>query len=182
VLLLNRPIAFSIIRNALDYSTARTIATSLVHSKLDYCKSLLLILNLPKNQLDRLQLTSSNVFTGSKLNNVSDVKFYLSPIVKFRSLCDDGNQLARPACEWTLYQRNELVIFERAARIDTWTKRRPVELLSRYCYLNYCTTATGNDGAIFNYSPSMQGRHAMRTCLISVTYYVFHWFTFYIDT
>jgi hypothetical protein len=42
------------IRPILDQTTARTIATALVHSKLDYCNSL--FLNLPANQLDRLQL------------------------------------------------------------------------------------------------------------------------------
>ena len=42
------------IRPILDQTTARNIATALVHSKLDYCNSL--FLNLPANQLDRLQL------------------------------------------------------------------------------------------------------------------------------
>ena len=42
------------IRHTLDYSTAQTIATSLIHSKVDYCNSL--FLNLPRYQLDRLQL------------------------------------------------------------------------------------------------------------------------------
>jgi len=42
------------IRNTLDYNTAQTIATSLIHSKVDYCNSL--FLNLPRTQLDRLQL------------------------------------------------------------------------------------------------------------------------------
>jgi len=42
------------IRNAHDFSTARTIATSPIHSKLDYCNSL--FLNLPQSQLGRLQL------------------------------------------------------------------------------------------------------------------------------
>jgi len=40
--------------NTLDYSIAQTIATSLIHSKVDYCNSL--FLNLPRCQLDRLQL------------------------------------------------------------------------------------------------------------------------------
>ena len=42
------------IRNTLDHQTAKTIATSLIHSKLDYCNSL--FLNLPRSQLDRLEL------------------------------------------------------------------------------------------------------------------------------
>ena len=42
------------IRNTLDHSTAQIIATSLIHSKVDYCNSL--FLNLPRSQLDRLQL------------------------------------------------------------------------------------------------------------------------------
>ena len=42
------------IRSTLDYTTAQTIATSLIHSKVDYCNSL--FLNLPRGQLDRLQL------------------------------------------------------------------------------------------------------------------------------
>jgi len=37
-----------------DLTTAKTIATSLIHSKVDYCNSL--YLNLPRTQLDRLQL------------------------------------------------------------------------------------------------------------------------------
>ena len=41
------------IRPCLDYYTAANIATSLVHSKLDYCNSL--YLNLPKNEINRLQ-------------------------------------------------------------------------------------------------------------------------------
>lgn len=41
------------IRPCLDHATATTIATSLVHSKLDYCNSL--YLNLPKNELNRIQ-------------------------------------------------------------------------------------------------------------------------------
>jgi hypothetical protein len=41
------------IRPCLDYHTAANIAASLVHSKLDYCNSL--YLNLPKNELNRLQ-------------------------------------------------------------------------------------------------------------------------------
>ena len=42
------------IRSTIDQTTASTIATSLIHSKVDYCNSLLL--NLPANQTNRLQL------------------------------------------------------------------------------------------------------------------------------
>ena len=42
------------IRTFLDQTTARNIATALIHSKLDCCNSI--FLNLPANQLDRLQL------------------------------------------------------------------------------------------------------------------------------
>jgi len=42
------------IKNSIDLTTAKTIATSLIHSKVDYCNSL--YLNLPRTQLDRLQL------------------------------------------------------------------------------------------------------------------------------
>jgi Reverse transcriptase (RNA-dependent DNA polymerase) len=42
------------LRPILDQTTASNIATALIHSKLDYCNSL--FLNLPANQLDRLQL------------------------------------------------------------------------------------------------------------------------------
>ena len=41
------------IRSSVDLPTATTIAVSLIHSKLDYCNSL--FLNLPNNQLDKLQ-------------------------------------------------------------------------------------------------------------------------------
>jgi hypothetical protein len=39
---------------SLDQTTACNIATALIYSKLDYCNSV--FLNLPANQLDRLQL------------------------------------------------------------------------------------------------------------------------------
>jgi hypothetical protein len=42
------------LRPILDQTTARNNATALIDSKLDYCNSL--FLNLPANQLDRLQL------------------------------------------------------------------------------------------------------------------------------
>jgi len=42
------------IRSTLDSTTGKTIAASLIHSKVDYCNSL--FLNLPRSQLDRLQL------------------------------------------------------------------------------------------------------------------------------
>ena len=41
------------IRNTLDHTTAKTIVTSLTHSRLHYCNSH--FLNIPSNQLDRLQ-------------------------------------------------------------------------------------------------------------------------------
>jgi hypothetical protein len=47
------------IRPCLDHTTAANIATSLVHSKLDYCNSL--YLNLPKNELNRLQLIQNTL-------------------------------------------------------------------------------------------------------------------------
>ena len=81
-------------RNTLDHKTACTIATSLIHSKLDYCNSL--YLNISNQQLNRLQLFStlllvlsqklqnsitiitpiSNHFTGSKLRNAYNTKFF----------------------------------------------------------------------------------------------------------
>ena len=42
------------IRSTLDFATDRTIATSLIHTKVNYWNSL--FLNLPRSQLDRLQL------------------------------------------------------------------------------------------------------------------------------
>ena len=42
------------IRPFLNQTAARNITTVLIHSKLDYCNSI--FLNLPANQLDRLQL------------------------------------------------------------------------------------------------------------------------------
>ena len=42
------------IRNTLDFKTAKITATTLIHSKVDYSNSL--FLNLPRCQLDRLQL------------------------------------------------------------------------------------------------------------------------------
>jgi Reverse transcriptase (RNA-dependent DNA polymerase) len=42
------------LRPIFDKTTAHNVATALIHSKLDYCNSL--FLNLPANQLDRLQL------------------------------------------------------------------------------------------------------------------------------
>ena len=47
------------IRYTLDLKTASVIATSLVHSKLDYCNSL--YLNLPQNQISRLQLLQNSL-------------------------------------------------------------------------------------------------------------------------
>ena len=47
------------IRPYLDSNTARTIVTSIVHSKLDYCNSL--YYNLPKSQINRLQLIQNSL-------------------------------------------------------------------------------------------------------------------------
>jgi len=65
------------IRNTLYYSTAQTIATSLIHSMVDYCNSL--FLNLPRCQLDRLQL-----ILNSAARAVSKTPRYrhISPILK----------------------------------------------------------------------------------------------------
>ena len=65
------------IRNTLDYTAAQTIATSLIHSKVDYCNSL--FLNLPRSQLDRLQL-----ILNSAARAVSKTpKFtHISPVLK----------------------------------------------------------------------------------------------------
>jgi hypothetical protein len=46
------------LKPTLDQTTARNIVTALIHSKLDYCNSL--FLNLPANQLDRLQLVPNS--------------------------------------------------------------------------------------------------------------------------
>ena len=81
------------IRNTLDHKTACTIATYLIHSKLDYCNSL--YLNISNQQINRLQsfstpqlvlsqklqnsitlLLISNHFTGSKLRNAYNTKFF----------------------------------------------------------------------------------------------------------
>jgi len=95
------------IRNTLDSSTAKTIATSLIHSKVDYCNSL--FLNLPKCELDRLQLILnstalelfirlqnsltllqlSSLFIGLKLMSAFLIKFYLSPT----NVCSSTNLL-----------------------------------------------------------------------------------------
>ena len=65
------------IRNTLDSSTAKTIATSLIHSKVDYCNSL--FLNLPKCELDRLQLIlNSTARAVSKTPKFS----YITPTLK----------------------------------------------------------------------------------------------------
>lgn len=65
------------IRNTLDHSTAQTIATSLIHSKVDYCNSL--FLNLPRCQLDRLQLILNSAARAvSKTPRFSRI----SPILK----------------------------------------------------------------------------------------------------
>jgi len=47
------------IRPYLDFKTASTVATSIVHSKHDYCNSL--YYNLPKSQINRLQLVQNSL-------------------------------------------------------------------------------------------------------------------------
>jgi len=63
------------IRSTLDSTTAKTIATSLIHSKVDYCNSL--FLNLPRSQLDRLQLilnsTARAVSKSPRFTHISPV-------------------------------------------------------------------------------------------------------------
>jgi len=63
------------IRKSLDQPTARTIATALIHSKLDYCNSL--CLNLPSNQIHRLQLiqnaTARAVTNSAKHHHITPV-------------------------------------------------------------------------------------------------------------
>jgi hypothetical protein len=58
-----------------DQTTDRNIATALIHSKLDYCNSL--FLNLPANQLDRLQLVLNSaaraVTNTPKLHHITPV-------------------------------------------------------------------------------------------------------------
>jgi len=49
--------------NTLHSTTAKTIATSLIHSKVDYYNSL--FLNLPRSQLDRLQLILNSAARAS---------------------------------------------------------------------------------------------------------------------
>ena len=65
------------LRPILDQTTARNFATALIHSKLDYCNSL--FLNLPANQLDRLQL----VLNSAARAVTNTPKFHhLTPILK----------------------------------------------------------------------------------------------------
>ena len=65
------------LRPILDHTTARSIATALIHSKLDYCNSL--FLNLPANQLDRLQL----VLNSAARAVTKTPKFrHITPILK----------------------------------------------------------------------------------------------------
>ena len=65
------------IRNTLDSTTAKTIATSLIYSKVDYCNSL--FLNLPRCQLDRLQLILNSA--ASAVSNIPRFT-YISPVLK----------------------------------------------------------------------------------------------------
>jgi len=65
------------IRNALDFSTARSIATSRIHSKLDNCNSL--FVNLPQSQFGRLQLIqNSSARAVSKTSKFA----HISPVLK----------------------------------------------------------------------------------------------------
>jgi hypothetical protein len=67
------------LRPILDQTTARNIATALIHSKLDYCNSL--FLNLPANQLDRLQLVLNSaahaVTSTPKCHHITPILKYL---------------------------------------------------------------------------------------------------------
>jgi hypothetical protein len=65
------------IRNTLDSTTAKTIATSLIHSKVDYCSSL--FLNLPRSQLDRLQLILNS---AARAVSRTPRLTHISPILK----------------------------------------------------------------------------------------------------
>jgi Reverse transcriptase (RNA-dependent DNA polymerase) len=65
------------LRPILDQTTARNIATTLIHSKLDNCNSL--FLNLPANQLDRLEL----VLNSAARAVTNTQKFHhITPILK----------------------------------------------------------------------------------------------------
>jgi len=63
--------------NTLDYFTAQTIATNLIHSKVNYCNSL--FLNLPRCQLDRLQLILNS---AARAVSKTPCFSHLSPIPK----------------------------------------------------------------------------------------------------
>jgi hypothetical protein len=65
---------FRRLRPILDQTTARNIATALIHSKLDYCNSL--FLNLPANQLDRLQLVLNSA--ARAVTNTQKISSYNS--------------------------------------------------------------------------------------------------------
>jgi len=58
-----------------------TIATSLVHSQLDYCYSL--FLNLPKSQLNRLQLILNS---SARAVSKSPQFFHITPLLNFHWL------------------------------------------------------------------------------------------------
>jgi len=64
------------IRNTIDLTTAKTIATSLIHSKVTTA-ILSLYLNLPRTQLDRLQLILNSaaraVYRTPRFNHISPV-------------------------------------------------------------------------------------------------------------
>jgi len=59
--------------------TACTIATSLIHSKIDYCNSILL--NLPANQTNRLQLVLNSA-DRAVIKNLNFITLLFTPILK----------------------------------------------------------------------------------------------------
>ena len=65
------------IRHYLDLKTASTIATSIVHSKLDYCNSL--YSNLPKSQINRLQLIQNSL---ARVVVKAPKSCHISPVLK----------------------------------------------------------------------------------------------------
>jgi hypothetical protein len=66
------------LRPILDQTTARNIATALIHFKIDYCNSL--FLNLPANQLDRLQLVLN--YAACAVTNTPKLH-HITPILKY---------------------------------------------------------------------------------------------------
>jgi len=66
---------FRRIRNSLDSITAKTVAISAIYSKVHYCN--VLFLNLPRSQLDRLQLILNTaaraIFKTARFTHISPV-------------------------------------------------------------------------------------------------------------